>query len=170
MFTRLVTILLLASLITTAAAETIEFGRFEMDSFWPSTKVSRLGAEAVNTHWPADKSYEECAAHLIVVDFDAETMSMMSADGGDPFVYALSTYLAIYGEPESSEESQFLGGTCERKIYRSSVPREHKLHVFSKRMQDGSFVIVGLRIFDVTEETEKLVKGVSSSFRSSEKS
>lgn len=165
MFKSLVTIFLFASLITTAAAETVELGRFEMESSWPSTEVSRLGAEAVDTHWPADKSYEECAAHLIVVDFDAETMTMMSEDGGDPFVYALATYLAIYGEPEAGEETQFMGTTCQRKTYRSSVPREHKLYVFSNKMQDGSCVIVGLRVFEVTEETEKLLENISKSFR-----
>lgn len=165
MKTFLAAILLLASLFATSQAEPVAFGRFSMDCALPPSQVKRLGVEALHAHWPANQAYEKSTAEIIVVEYDAETMKIMSEGDGDPFVSALGTYLAIYGEPEKTENTPFMGSPEKLRVFKSGVPRDHALYVYTKKLTDGSYVVVGVRVFQESEKTRALLQSVANSFK-----
>lgn len=79
---------------------------------------------------------------------------------------ALSTYFSLGGQPESVNKTLFLGGTSARSVYLGKHPREHEAHIFSKELEDGGFVMVGVRFFaPVESQTGALLQAVANTFR-----
>ena len=153
-------------LFSPVIAEEVEVRGFTFDCPFPETEFKKLGAEASSATWPAEATFEDAAVQMIVASFDAESAKMISEGGGSLYQYALSTYMAIYGKPESINKTLFFGGTSARKQYNSSVPRKHVAHVYAKPLKGGGYVMVGVRVFKPKElKYGDLLRAVANTFQ-----
>lgn len=161
----LATLVLLAFFSSGAIAEELDIGRFCLDNPLGETKVEKLGVEALECSWPTGVEFKEKDVQLIVVDFDKEAVDMIS-ENASVYTLALSTYLGLYKEPEEINKTLFFGETGARNVYSTSIPRPNKVHVFSKKLKDGSFVMVGVRYFTPPNgETGGLLRAIANSFK-----
>ena len=150
---------------TFLSAETLEIDRFELENPLGPAQFTELGRGAFSATWPEDKPYEEASVELIVVNLGPSAVKTMSDGGGSVYDVILVTFLGIFEEPEEINKTLFLGATSARKVYASSVPREHKANIFSKTLGDGSFVLVGVRIFEPNEGGGELVQSIANTFK-----
>lgn len=139
--------LLLFAVLGPSQAEQLEIGGFVLDNPLGPTEVEKIGLNAWGCTWPAGVPYKEAQVELIVATFPADAAREITEAGDSVTEVALTTYLGLSGEPEQINKTLFMKGTEARRVYHSSIPRDHETHVFTKRLDDDSFVMVGVRYF-----------------------
>lgn len=157
---------LLFALTCTGFPEELSIGHFKFDNTLGPTQVERLGPEAWGCAWPGSKPPQESEVELIVANFSPKAVEAMTEGGASLYDVALSTYMGLGGQAESINKALFLGATTARRVYQGKTPRVHQAHVFSKTLEDGSFVMVGIRFFrEPNSEKGALLSSISNTFK-----
>jgi hypothetical protein len=138
---------LIALLTMPGLSEEMVIDRYSFENPLEASEVGELGLDAYTCHWPAQVPYSEATLELVVVSFDKEGVATLEASDVSPYDIALTNFLGIYGEPKSVNKTLFFGLTSARKVYEPKIPRPHELHVYSKTLEDGSFLMVAVRSF-----------------------
>lgn len=144
-------------------AETMVINSFQFDNPLGAANVTKLGHEAYSAHWPGDKPYKEAATELIVVRVSPDAVEAMKEAEGGVYQATLASFMGLTGEPEEINKTLFFGSTSARKVYSSKIPRPHSANVFSKTLDDGSYVLVGVRVYQ--DGGSKLVQSIANTFR-----
>jgi hypothetical protein len=156
----------LAILISPIKAETMEIVGFEFENPLGPAQMTELGRGAYSANWPKDKPYKEATVEMIVVSVSPGAVKAMSEGGGSVYKATLATFMGLAVEPEEINKTLFFGSTSARRVYNSSVPRKNSANVFSKTLDDGSFVLVGVRIFEPRQEgVGKLIQSIGNTFK-----
>lgn len=141
-------------------------GDFVWDNPAGPTKVEKLGVGALSCRWPADVPYKETQLEMVVVSYPAEVFKEMGAKGA--LKSTMGTYLGTMKDPEEINKTLFFGSTAARRVYRGSIPKKQETHVYSKVLEDGSYVVVALRAFEPrSDKLGDLLRAVANTFRKS---
>ena len=147
-------------------ADTMVLNGFEFDNPLGKATTTELGRGVYSAHWPADRPYKQADTELIIVSLGPSTVKTMSEGGGNVYEATLASMMGLFVEPEEVNKTLFMGSTSARNVYNSSVPRKHVANVFSKNLEDGSFVLVGVRSFNPgSKESGKLVQSIANTFK-----
>jgi hypothetical protein len=166
-FMRILTLFLLSCffiLNSPLAAETMEINGFEFENPLGPTQVTELGPGAYSASWPKDKPYKQASVELIVVNVGPDAVKSISESGQSVYETMLVSFMGLTVEPEQINKTLFFGSTSARRVYNSNVPREHSANVFSKILDDGSFVLVGVRIFETRQGGGDLIRSIANTF------
>ena len=127
-----------------------------------------LGADAYSATWPAEADYDEAQLELDVITTPREAVRGMEKAGVPVADVVLSTYLGLSGSPEEINKTLFMGGTAARRVYTSSVPRDHRVHVFQKNLDNGALVTVAVRVYSQDAPSGEVLSAIANSFKSQE--
>lgn len=157
------TLLLSVLLIAGVSAETLLIDEYQFDNPLPPTKVERLSESVFSCHWPAGSSLPEAKVQMIVATLDASTVSETMHAKKSVGQRALKEFMGITSKPTGINKTLFFGKTSARKVFEETGPRAHEAHVFGKFLSDGSYVQVGIRLFE-KRNSGGLISAVANSF------
>lgn len=163
----ILTVFFLSALLTmTSSAEELVIGTYVFDNPLGPTKVERLGPDAWGCTWPENAPHEQADIELIVASFSPAAVNAVTEGGGSMEDMTLSTYFGLGGQPEGINKTLFMGSTSARRVYPGKTPRAHEAHVFSKSLDDGGFVMLGVRFFTPpSAQSGKLLQSIANTFR-----
>ena len=151
-------------------ADPMEINGFQFENPLGKASTTELGRGVMSAHWPGDKPYKEAQAEIIVVNLGPSTVETMAEGGGNVYDAVLASMMGLFIEPEEINKTLFMGSTSSRQVYNSSVPRKHVASVFSKNLEDGSFVLVGVRSYDPANDgAGKLIQSIANTFKKAPK-
>ncbi len=154
------------ALVCPTLADTMVLNGFQFENPLGTAKTTEIGRGVYSAHWPADKPYKEADTEMIIVNLGPSTVETMSEGGGNVYEATLASMMGLFVEPKEINKTLFMGSTSARSVYNSSVPRKHVANVFSKTLEDGSFVLVGVRSFNPgSKESGKLIQSIANTFQ-----
>ncbi len=163
---RSILLLLICLLTGPAFSESVPVPGYTWDSPVQFSPPVELGPDAYSVTWPAEAEYDDAQLEMVVVTTPSEAVIGMREAGVAVSEVVLSTYLGLTGQPAEINKTLFMGSTAARLVYKTSVPRDHRVNVFQKNLDSGELVTVAVRIYSEDAPAGEVLRAIANSFKS----